>query len=94
MFIFILTYQKPLDEVEKHLEAHREYLNHHYNLGHFIASGPQEPRIGGVILCTAASKEQALEIQMEDPFFVHRIAKYETIEFIPNKYTDGFQHFI
>ena len=27
MYIIILTYQKDLSEVEKHLEAHRAYLD-------------------------------------------------------------------
>ena len=39
MFIIILTYQKELSEVEKHLESHRAYLDKYYALGQFIASG-------------------------------------------------------
>ena len=30
MFIAILTYRKPLSEVDKFLAAHREYLTKHY----------------------------------------------------------------
>ena len=62
MYIIILTYQKDLSEVEKHLEAHRAYLDRHYASGHFIASGAQVPRKGGVILCKADSKEEILGI--------------------------------
>ena len=51
MYIIILTYQKDLSEVEKHLEAHRAYLDKYYASGHFVASGAQVPRKGGVILC-------------------------------------------
>ena len=51
MYIIILTYQKDLSEVEKHLESHRAYLDKHYASGHFVASGAQIPRKGGVILC-------------------------------------------
>lgn len=39
MFIVNLTYIKPLDEVEKFLEKHIDFLNHYYTKGHFIASG-------------------------------------------------------
>jgi len=49
MFIAILTYKKPLSEVDKYLQAHRDYLAEHYAAGDFIASGPQNPRIGGVM---------------------------------------------
>lgn len=50
MFIAILTYKKPLSEVDNYLSAHREYLARHYAIGDFITSGPQIPRIGGVIM--------------------------------------------
>lgn len=50
MFIAILTYKKPLSEVDNYLSAHREYLAKHYAIGDFITSGPQIPRIGGVIM--------------------------------------------
>lgn len=39
MFIINLTYQKNLTEVEKHLEAHIQFLDTYYASGHFIASG-------------------------------------------------------
>ena len=41
MFIAILTYKKPLSEVDRFLAAHQEYLAKHYAAGDFIASGPQ-----------------------------------------------------
>lgn len=46
MFIAILTYKKSLNEVDRFLQAHREYLAKHYAAGDFIASGPQTPRVG------------------------------------------------
>lgn len=39
MFIVNLTYIKSLDEVEKHLEKHIDFLNQYYTKGLFIASG-------------------------------------------------------
>ena len=44
MFIAILTYRKPLEEVDRFLQAHRDYLAEHYAAGDFIASGPQHPQ--------------------------------------------------
>ena len=44
MFIAILTYRKPLSEVDKFLTAHREYLAKHYAAGDFIASGPLDEK--------------------------------------------------
>lgn len=90
MYIIILTYQKDLSEVEKHLEAHRAYLDRYYASGHFVASGAQVPRKGGVILCKAGSKEEILDIIAQDPFHEHRIADYQIIEFTPTKFSEAF----
>ena len=90
MYIIILTYQKDLSEVEKYLEAHRAYLDKHYGSGHFVASGAQVPRKGGVILCKAGSKEEILDIIAQDPFHEHRIAAYQIIEFTPPKFSEAF----
>ena len=94
MFIFSLTYLKPINEVEKHLPQHIDYLNRYYQSGHFISSGRKVPRIGGVILCRADSHDQAMSIIQKDPFYIHQIAKYEVIEFIPTKYAEGFDIFL
>lgn len=55
MFIFSLSYLKPISQVEKHLQAHIDYLECYYQSGHFIASGRKIPRTGGVIICRAES---------------------------------------
>ncbi len=83
MFIAILTYIKPLEEVDRFLQAHRDYLAEHYASGDFIASGPQNPRIGGVIMIKAADREAVMSIISEDPFNIHRIADYQIVEFTP-----------
>lgn len=75
MFIFKLTYKKALSEVEAHLAAHREFLDEYYKSGRLVASGPCEPRTGGVILCNAASVDEAREIISHDPFSKHDIAR-------------------
>lgn len=52
------------------------------------------PRTGGVILCRAENKEQALTIMQKDPFYIQQIAQYDIIEFVPSKYAAGFEQFI
>jgi uncharacterized protein YciI len=83
MFLVILTYKKPLDAVDKHLQAHVEFLKKNYEDKVFIASGRQVPRTGGVILARAANKEALQQILHDDPFFKHGVADYEIIEFVP-----------
>lgn len=86
MFIAILTYKKPLDEVDQFLQAHREYLAKHYAAGDFIASGPQNPRVGGVIMMKAESREAVDAIIAEDPFHINGIADYQIVEFTPTMF--------
>lgn len=88
MFIVILTYKKPLGEVDRFLQAHREYLAKHYAAGDFIASGPQTPRVGGVIMIKAEKRETVNSVIAEDPFHVNGIADYQIVEFTPTMFAN------
>lgn len=88
MFIAILTYRKPLSEVDKFLAAHRDYLAEHYAAGDFIASGPQTPRIGGVIMIKADNRAAVDCIIAQDPFNINGIADYKIVEFTPTMFCE------
>ena len=89
MFIAILTYKKPLEEVDRHLQAHRDYLAVHYAAGDFIASGPQTPRIGGAIMMKAKSRAAVDSIIAQDPFNINGIADYRIVEFTPTMFVES-----
>ncbi len=88
MFIAILTYKKPLSEVDRFLQAHREYLAEHYAAGDFIVSGPQTPRIGGVIMIKTDYRTVVDAIIAKDPFNINSIADYQIVEFTPTMFCD------
>ena len=88
MFIAILTYKKPLSEVDRFLAAHREYLATHYAAGDFIASGPQNPRVGGVIMIKANDRTAVEAIIAQDPFNINGIADYQIVDFTPTMFCD------
>ena len=88
MFIAILTYKRPLEEVDRFLQAHREYLAEHYDAGDFIASGPQTPRVGGIILMKAESRRVVDSIIEQDPFNINGIADYRIVEFTPTMFVE------
>lgn len=90
MYIFSLHYLQPIAEVEKFLPQHREFLRKYYAAEKFICSGPKNPRDGGVILCNAASEQEARAIVEEDPFYRHKIAAYELTEFTPTMRSETF----
>lgn len=91
MFIVNITYKTSLDIVNQHLEKHIDFLNKHYTLGHFKASGKKVPRTGGIILSKVSDRNKLEQILAEDPFNKENIANYELIEFIPSKTSEDFK---
>lgn len=91
MYIFNLTYVKPLEEIERLLPAHIAFLEEFYAKGKFLCSGRKEPRTGGVILCRCGSLEEAEAIRDRDPFFYEGAAEYEIIRFHATKTAEGLQ---
>lgn len=91
MFFFNLTYEKPLEDIERLLPEHIRFLDHWYAQGKFLCSGRKVPRTGGVILCNCKSLEEAERIRDQDPFYREAAARYEIIEFLPTKMSEGFQ---
>ena len=83
MFVAISVYLKPLEELDQLYPAHFEWLRKHYELGRFLSSGPRVPRIGGVLIARAESREEFLSILDEDPFQQNGIAQYDVFEFNP-----------
>lgn len=91
MFIFSLTYVKPLSDVERLLPAHIEFLDEHYKKHLFMCSGRKVPRTGGIVLCNCTDMAEAKVIMEKDPFYKEGIAQYEIIEFVPSKSSESFQ---
>ncbi|AJD42757.1 GTP cyclohydrolase [Rhizobium sp. SEMIA 4085] len=79
MFILALTYVKPNEEADKHMEPHMAWVKEGYAKGWFLASGRKVPRTGGVILAIG-SRAEIETCVAADPFIVHGIARYEITE--------------
>ena len=94
IFIAILTYKKPLEEVSKFRPAHFDFLDIYYKAGKFIASGRQTSLKGGVIIANNVTEEELKNILKEDPFHKNELADYEIIEFTPAKYAEEFEKFV
>jgi uncharacterized protein YciI len=84
MFVFISEYQKPLDEVDQHREAHLAFLAGLNEQGHILVSGRRNPPVGGVVVIDAEDLDAAKAIMAEDPFAKAGVAKYEPYEFTPS----------
>ncbi|MBA2657469.1 MAG: GTP cyclohydrolase [Tatlockia sp.] len=94
MFIVELTYKAPLSEVDKYLQAHREFLEYHYKQGLLIASGPMKPRTGGIIIAASTDKAYLESVFKQDPYFLAEIVDYKFIEFTPVKHCEELKELI
>lgn len=81
----IIRYRRPLEEVVAHQDAHRAYLRGLKEKGVVIASGPMNPRFGGLVLLRVPDDDaKALDsVRDNDPFFQSGVAQYELIGWAP-----------
>jgi uncharacterized protein YciI len=94
MFVAVLTYVRPLEEVDALIAEHLRFLEENYAAGLFVASGRKVPRTGGVILISGENRARVVNILERDPFHVAGVAIYELIEFIPTRMREGFEPFV
>ncbi len=94
MIIIQLTYKAPISEVDKYLQAHREFLDYYYKQDLLLASGPMKPRTGGIIIATTSDKAYLESIFKQDPYYLAEIANYQFIEFTPVKHREELKELI
>ena len=94
LFVCLVHYTKPLEQVTEHLQEHREYLKKGYEKGILLASGPRIPKDGGIIIGKFASKDEALQFAANDPYTHYDLAKYEILEFEPVLHAEILKDFL
>ncbi len=80
-FVVDLHYVASFDEIDPAIDAHVEFLKRNYASGCFIASGPKQPRTGGVIIARAETRADLDQILETDPFKQLGLAEYRVTEF-------------
>ena len=91
MFVLLLTYTKPIAEVEALMREHVAWLSKQYEAGRFVVSGRQIPRSGGVIVARGDDREEMEEIAAGDPFVTGGAATVEVIQFRASQTAEGFR---
>ena len=89
-----LTYLGDLSEVDAALPEHVAWLDQQYADGVFIASGPQVPRVGGLILVAGTDREELERRLALDPFGGLRLAEHAVVEFVPSRVADGLEQLL
>jgi uncharacterized protein YciI len=84
--IAIIRYRKPLEEVVKHTDAHRAYLQGLKQEGLLLAAGPMDPRQGGILLLRVPDNELHAtldSIRDNDPYTRFGVGQYELLPWRP-----------
>ena len=81
MFVVLLSYKRPLADLDRTMRAHVAFLEEGYRTGLFLASGRQVPRRGGVILAVAPNRDTLEACMQQDPFVREGLASFEIVEF-------------
>jgi len=87
MYVVLLSYKKPMEDIERLTVPHRAFLDTLYANEVLLISGPQVPRTGGVLVARGGrSKDELMEILKGDLFYTEGIADYTILEFTPVKH--------
>ena len=84
--IVLIRYRRPLEEVQAHQEAHRDYIRDLHARDVVIAGGPLDPRNGGAFLVRlpdGQGLELVYRIRDEDPYIKAGVVQYETLIWNP-----------
>jgi len=80
--IALVRYRRPLDEVLEVTEQHRSYLKGLKEDGLLVASGPMDPRTGGILLLNVPDDDvigSLDRVRDGDPYVTFGLAQYELI---------------
>jgi uncharacterized protein YciI len=90
MFVLVLSYIKPIEEVDALMREHVAWLSKQYEAGRFVVSGRQIPRTGGVIVARGDDRKEMEDIAASDPFVTGGVATVEIVHFRASQTADGF----
>jgi uncharacterized protein YciI len=80
--IALIRYRRPLEEVVEVTDQHREYLKELQEEGILLASGPMDPRTGGMLLLRVPDDDvngTLDRVRDGDPYVTFGLAQYELI---------------
>ncbi len=93
-FMLEITYTVPLEQIETKLAEHRTFLQTGYDQGWLLCSGPQNPRIGGIVIARAPSLEALQALFANDPYYSANFANYRFVEFNPVKFQPWLEDWV
>lgn len=94
MFIVDIEYIASIEDIDRYLLEHRAFLETCYQKGLLLASGPKNPRMGGILIALGEDRLAVEAMTKQDPFFQHHLARYTITEFSVVKCRQEIKHLI
>lgn len=91
LFVIDITYTVPMDEVQKVLAPHMDFVRDCYASEVFLMSGPKEPRSGGIVIAQAASLTEVEALVARDPFTLAGVVSVQIIQFHASNMTEALK---
>ncbi|MGY4617687.1 uncharacterized protein YciI [Bradyrhizobium sp. USDA 4472] len=77
LYIVVLTYIRPIEEVHAYLDTHRDWLVEYAKKGIIVVAGPLEDRSGGALVACCKDRAELDGVLATDSFHVHQLVEYE-----------------
>ena len=87
-FIIEVIYTASIEKIEETRQEHRNFLKTLYEKKIILISGPEVPRIGGIIIARGESMEEISDYFRNDPYQINGLADYRYVEFRPANYQE------
>ncbi|BBB66042.1 hypothetical protein UNDYM_1789 [Undibacterium sp. YM2] len=75
LYLDTLTYIRPIEDVNAHLDTHRDWLVTHTRRGQILIAGPLEDRSGGFLLARCANRDELDHMLALDSFAIHYLVE-------------------
>lgn len=76
MLVVKTTYTAPLEEVDRHREAHLAWLDAQVAAGRVLAAGRQVPPVGAVMLWATLPLDEVQALFAQDPYVLAGVVEY------------------
>jgi len=95
MIIAHLAYKAPLEEIDKYIFSHKEFINNLIKNKEVLVAGPYKPiRNGGVIIFFAKNEAAVTKLIKDDPFYFNNLVKYKLFNFDPVDHIPDLAHLL
>lgn len=93
MFVVLLDYKAPLDQIDARMPEHMAFVRECFRAGVFLVAGRQDPRAGGLILARSPNRDDLATVMRADPFVAEGLAAFEIVEFRSSFHHPAFAPF-